>query len=87
MPSDKLRQIVSMLREELAAEQDLEPARHEKLRRLAADLEAVLAESEAPDSASLPARVADATSEFESSHPRLTELLGQVAEALSRMGI
>jgi len=40
-----------------------------------------------PESPNLGDRLVELTEEFEASHPRLTELIGQIAAALSRIGI
>ncbi|HED65351.1 MAG TPA: DUF4404 family protein [Planctomycetes bacterium] len=87
MPENQLRETVAKLREELDADQGLSEERAARLRAIVADIEGLLEKREASENDSLPVRLAEAASDFETSHPRLTSVLGQIADALSRMGI
>jgi hypothetical protein len=97
MPRQKLTETLSRLHEELAAEPALNDETAALLRAILADIEKLLAadQDEAagaktgakPENETLVSRLADATADFENSHPRLTATVGQLADALSGMGI
>ena len=62
----------------------------ELLRQLASDIQAVLAQPDAQGgegSGSLAARLADAVTRFEVTHPDLTGVLASVSKSLGDMGI
>jgi len=87
MPRQKLRDTLSKLHEDLAAEPQLNPETASLLREVMADIENLLNDSSSTGHESLATRLADATADFENSHPRLTATVGQLADALSGMGI
>lgn len=87
MPEKKLRDTLSKLHEDLAAEPPLDTETAALLRDLVADIEKLLAHRDEASRDTLVARLADATADFENSHPRLTATVGQLADALSGMGI
>ena len=57
------------------------------LAELAGDIERLLEDESATGDAPLAERLADATERFEASHPRLTAIVGRIANALSNLGI
>jgi hypothetical protein len=87
MPKKKLRDTLARLHQELAAEPTLDAETSALLREILADIEGLLSEGGGAPPEGLAARLADTTSNFESSHPRLVATVGQLADALSGMGI
>jgi hypothetical protein len=75
------------LHEELASSSELDAETATMLREVLKDIERLLTDREAPGHETFTARLADATSDFEVTHPRLTAAVTQLAEALSGMGI
>jgi Domain of unknown function (DUF4404) len=85
-PQHDVFESLEQLRAELAASRSLSAAERERLERLIADVhEHVDLERDEPHS--LTDRLQEATSQLEESHPLLTQAIGAVAEALSRLGI
>jgi hypothetical protein len=87
MPKQKLRETLSRLHEDLAAEPQLDAETARLLRNVLTDIEKLLGEQDDVEHETLASRLAEATADFESSHPRLTATVGQLADALSGMGI
>ena len=90
MERDQLRQDLEKLHQELAEGPTLDPGSRELLAELMRDIESLLERSgDAPprSSPTLVDQLRDATSHFEESHPALTEVVGRIADVLSRMGI
>ena len=90
MEKDRLREDLERLHRELARSDSVDAASRGLLTDVLHDIEAVLERSE-PETAgageSLIDRLREATSHFEQSHPALTELVGRIADVLSRLGI
>ena len=78
---------LSRLHEELAAAPELDAETAALLRDVLTDIEALLARRDASGHESLARKLAEAAADFEASHPRLTAAVGQLADALGRMGI
>ena len=87
MPRTALREELETLRNELAEGPDLDAESRELLAGLAADIERVLEDDAAAGEVPLAEQLADAAERFEASHPRLTALVGRIANALSNLGI
>ncbi|GEM_PF-1190040 len=94
MPDQRLRDTLAHLHEELAAHPELDGETTNMLADVLADITKLLSDRAAagPDGAAtqddtLAARLSTATNDFETSYPRLTAAVTQVAEALSAMGI
>jgi hypothetical protein len=90
MEKDRLREDLERLHQELARSESVDAASRSLLIDVLHDIEAVLERSE-PEIAgadeSLIHRLRETTSQFEESHPTLTELVGRIADLLSRLGI
>ncbi len=90
MERSELRETLARLHEELARGHPIDPEVRHLLVDVVRDIEALVEPSEEESehtSDSLMARLREATRHFEESHPSLTSAVGQVADALSRMGI
>ena len=87
-PGSSLNEIIDELREALEAPEDLDEERRAELRRAAEEiLEALDPDHERELSSSLRDHLTKSLERFEKDHPRLTEIIGRVADALSDMGI
>ena len=90
MEKDRLREDLERLHQELARSETVDAAARGLLTDVLHDIEAVLERSEhetAEAGESLIDRLRETTSHFEESHPTLTELVGRIADVLSRLGI
>jgi uncharacterized membrane protein YccC len=88
MERERLRQDLEKLRELLAASPSAGEEARQRLEAVIRDIEAILGETEEePGEESLVERLREATDSFEESHPTLTEVVGRIADVLSRMGI
>ncbi|RMD81903.1 MAG: DUF4404 family protein [Candidatus Dadabacteria bacterium] len=95
MPERELRKLLERLRQELATSEDLDPAARERIEAMAGEVEALLAQRQGETSVaqgeegeqSLVERLVAAAEAFESSHPRLVEAVGRIADALAKLGI
>lgn len=91
MPKKALQQHLSELHDELATTGDLDPALRRQLRNVADDIEILLGEETAPETATaggqLQGRVQQATVDFEAEYPRLARILGDLADTLAKLGI
>ena len=87
MPRQKLRDTLTKLHEDLASTPELNPQTVSQLREVMADIENLLDDSGNGQHETLAARLAEAKANFENSHPRITATVGQLADALSGMGI
>ncbi|RMF20476.1 MAG: DUF4404 family protein [Deltaproteobacteria bacterium] len=94
MPERELRTLVGRLREELARSEKLDEDAREQLRAIAAEIDELLEggaeasnEEKSSQERSLVERLTEASRAFESSHPRLVEALGRIADTLAKLGI
>jgi len=90
MEKDQLREDLERLHQELARSKTVDAAARGLLIDVLHDIEAVLERSEpgtGEESEPLIDRLRGTTSHFEESHPTLTELVGRIADVLSRLGI
>ena len=90
MEKDQLREDLERLHQELARSETVDEAARGLLVDVLHDIEAVLERSEHETTGageSLIDRLRETTSHFEKSHPALTELVGRIADVLSRLGI
>jgi len=81
MSQDKLKTAIGALRAELQRAKLADPQEHERLRKLVDEVE------RGGNSEALLRRIGDSVRRLEVEHPTLTGILGQVATALSNMGI
>jgi dsDNA-specific endonuclease/ATPase MutS2 len=83
-----LNEIIDELREVLEAPDDLDEELRAELRSAAEEiLEALDPDHERELSGSLRDRLTNTLERFEKSHPKITETIGRLADALSDMGI
>src|SRR5690606_19907214 len=83
---ETLRRNLERLRAELATGEDLDPELLSLLNRVAEEIEQVL-EDEQMRPKTLRDRVEKATAQFEAQHPRLAPILGDLADALAKVGL
>ena len=88
-PNHSLPEILAELREALdSGDEPLDSSLRDELRQTAAEIDEALGASGAgPVSDTLRGRVTAALERFEDSHPRLTGIVGRIADALSDLGI
>jgi len=87
-PRPSLNELVEELRDALDAPDDLDEELRVELRNAAKEiLEALDPDHERQLSRSLGDRLTQSIERFEKGYPRLTEIIGRVADALSDMGI
>jgi len=87
-PGSSLNEIIDELREMLEAPDDLDEELRSELRSAAEEiLEALDPDHERELSGSLRDRLTNTLERFEQSHPKITETIGRLADALSDMGI
>jgi hypothetical protein len=88
---EDLKQHLQSLHAELQSSQAMDPATLEALRIVAEDirvhLESAGQAATTPPSQSLSKRLEGLVDEFEVQHPRLTNIVSQIAERLADMGI
>jgi hypothetical protein len=87
VPQRALRDELEHLRRELSEAASLDPEDRELLAKLAGDIERLLADEASGSGAPLADRLRLATKRFEETHPKLTAVVGRVADALSNLGI
>lgn len=89
MPKERLRQLVSSLHEELERTPQVDAEGRDMLRELTGDIEELVGHdapaAESRDSAA--ERVETAAVRLEAEHPRLAGILGEIVDALGRLGI
>lgn len=81
-----LEQTLNELHEQLAGAQDLDEAQKTRLRQAVEEIQHTLDDSKV-SSASLATQLKQAVSQFEQSHPALTNSIGRIADLLAQMGI
>ncbi len=87
-PESPLSEVIDELREALEAPDDLDEELRAELRSAAEEiLEALDPDHERELSSSLGDRLTNTLERFEKDYPRLTGIIGRVADALSDMGI
>lgn len=89
MPKQRLRELVSSLHEELERTPQVDAEGRELLRELTGDIEDLVGHDEPPGESrdSAAARVENAAVRLEAEHPRLAGILGEIVDALGRIGI
>lgn len=89
MPDKRLRELVDELHRELASTDTVPEAERDSLRHLTEDIEQLLGEDESASRhrASAASQFEEAAARFESEHPRLAMVLGEIVDSLARLGI
>ncbi len=85
MSRDDLKRQLERLRAELADAPELDAETRAVLEALASDIERALEEQAGPQS--MRERLEDAALRFEAEHPRFARVLGEVADALTKIGV
>jgi hypothetical protein len=85
MARERLHEALTTLHEELEAGARVSDEDRDLLRRVADDVDRVLEEEELGHR--LKERAEELATEFEADHPRGAHVLGEIVEALGRMGI
>ena len=89
MSTRKLRSLLEDLRQEISTLKVQDPELEKSLDKIAKDLEQSIARHDVADSTAvdhepLISRIQDSLEAFETMHPRLTSVLGQLLSALSQ---
>ena len=87
MPERALREELEHLHRELSETTSLDPEAQALLSELAGDIERLLADKASGSGEPLADRLVAATERFERTHPKLTAVVGRVADALANLGI
>jgi hypothetical protein len=89
MESEKLNQLITRLHEELSAADSLDDVSRSQLQGLTGDIERLTsaAESDRDYRASATSQLEDAALRFESEHPKLSLVIGELMDALGKLGI
>lgn len=87
MTEPKLQQLLSDLHRELGRAGSLDPEARALVEELRDDLARLPVEDRASHAEGLTARLEEATLRIESAHPRLALTLGELVDALARIGI
>ncbi len=85
MSNEKLQQLLKELHRELGATRTLDQQSRALIEKVLQDVGRVGEDSDAPDG--LEVRLREVVLRFESEHPRLAATVGQVADALGKLGI
>ena len=85
MSNEKLQQLLKELHRELGATRTLDQQSRTLIEKVLQDVGRVGEDPDAPDG--LEVRLREVVLRFESEHPRLAATVGQVADALGKLGI
>lgn len=86
MEPQKLQLLLEELHRELSSAQSVDPASRKLLEQLRADIGKLTAPGQAP-SAQPAGQLREAALRLEAEHPKLAAALGQVGDALAKLGI
>lgn len=86
MSSEDLRRQLDRLHQELAETETLDTETREMLENVAHDIERTL-EGQPDAGQSVRDRIEGATLRFEAEHPRFARILGEVTDALAKIGV
>ena len=87
MPEQKLRQLVANLHDELSRTSSVDDESRELLRELTGDIDKLVSADAVEHRASAAGQVSEAAARFESDHPRLAAVLGEIVDTLAKLGI
>jgi hypothetical protein len=87
MSDPKLRPVIDEIQSQLSNAQGLAPGQRRSLEELVRDLERLLDDPSAGESATLRDRVTDSVRRLEASHPTLSTTLGNVVDTLAFFGL
>ena len=87
MPRERLRNALKTIREELRTSRDFDQQTRTLLKELDQDIDSILENTPQARSSTLARDVESLTARFEADHPRLGQLLREVSDALSKLGL
>jgi len=89
MPREKLQRLIASLHEELGSAASVDAESKEMLQQLTRDIENIAAgEGDASATAeAASSQLEQATVKFETDHPRLSMILGEIIDTLGKLGI
>jgi hypothetical protein len=87
MDRNRFRSLLSDLHQELRSTDSLDPQSRELVEQLLKDIDRIGGPREPDRREAAAAGLRDVVLRFESEHPRLSQLAGQVADALGKLGI
>ncbi len=89
MDKQHMKEILFELKNELASNDQIDEAQTQSMTALAQEIESKLKDPEMALTGYqyLLTRLKDETEEFETNHPKLTEIVGRLSDLLARMGI
>lgn len=91
MSDDSLQSKLERIHESLATAEGVDESTIEAMKTVAADIQRIIdspaESSEAQELTTIRKRVRDTVDEFESKHPHITEILGQITDLLASIGI
>ncbi|MEZ5561605.1 MAG: DUF4404 family protein [Gammaproteobacteria bacterium] len=85
MTNEKLQQLLKELHQELGATETLDPQSRRLVEQVLQDVDRI--DQQPEPAASVEARLREVMLRFESQHPRLATTVGQLADALGKLGI
>jgi hypothetical protein len=89
MEKEKLQQLISRLHDELSSAGSVDQQSRELLQKLTEDIQHLAGAAESPDEdrASTTNQLEEVALKFETDHPKLSMALGELADALGKIGI
>lgn len=89
MEKEKLQQLISRLHEELSSSGSVDEKSRALLQKLTQDIENLAAapDSQDDDRASATSQLEEVALKFKTDHPKLSMALGELADALGKIGI
>lgn len=89
MPREKLQRLIASLNEELGSADSVDAESKEMLQQLTRDIENIAAGDGDPSATAEVAssQLEQATLKFETDHPRLSMILGEIIDTLGKLGI
>lgn len=83
----RLQELLKELHTELADADAMDEQSRSELLKLAGEIEVTVGDDAADDVPTPEAQLQEAVLEFETEHPRVAGILGQIADTLSKLGI
>lgn len=89
MAREKLQRLIATLQEELGSAEAVDEESRKALQQLIQDVEEIAAGDSPPSGnhASAAGQLETATIQFESEHPKLSMILGEIIDTLGKLGI
>ncbi len=87
MDTNKLRDLLNQLQNEIQSAETLDDQGYQMLKDLDKDIQALLGRTEEDSDDTFSARLEDAVYHFEATHPTLTVVISKVLDSLSGAGI